>query len=183
MFNLDNITEKDNNKDWPYRKLIIVPSGTGKTNYLLNSIQRDNSIVDKIYSHAKDLEEPKCKLLIDEEKKLELVLMMIQLLLLSILILWMIFLIIFYDMISHVISDEKAQQILKDLFIRCRKLNVLLCFLTLSYFSVPKSVTLNCTHYILLKLNNKRELQNIAINHSADIDYKDFIKIYRDCTK
>ena len=48
---------------------------------------------------------------------------------------------------------------------------------------MPKDVRLNCTHYILFKLNNKRELQNIAINHSADIYYKDFIKIYRNCTK
>ena len=86
-------------------------------------------------------------------------------------------LIIFDDMISHVISDKKAQQILKDLFIRCRKLNISLCFLRQSYFSVSKDIRLNCTHYILFKLNNKRELQNIAINHSADIDYKYFIKI------
>ena len=92
-------------------------------------------------------------------------------------------LIIFDNMISHVMSDKKAQQILKDLFIRCRKLNISLCFLTQSYFSVPKDVRLNCTHYILFKLNNKRELQNIAINHSTNIDYKDFIKMYRDCTR
>ena len=59
MFNLDNITEKNNNKDWPYRKLIIVPSGSGKTNYSLNSIQKDNNIIDKIYLYAKDLEEPR----------------------------------------------------------------------------------------------------------------------------
>ena len=58
MFNLDNITGKDDNKDWPYRKLIIGPSGSGKTNYLLNSTQKDN-IIDKIYLSAKDLEEPK----------------------------------------------------------------------------------------------------------------------------
>ena len=51
------------------------------------------------------------------------------------------------------------------------------------YFSVPKDVTLNTTHYFIMKINNKRELQNIAINHSADIDYKDLIKIYRECTK
>ena len=86
-------------------------------------------------------------------------------------------------MISHVMCNKKAQQILKDLFIRCRKLNISLCFLTQSYFSVPKDVRLNCTHYILFKLNNKREVQNIAINHSADIDYNDFIKIYRYSTK
>ena len=58
MFNLDNITKKDDNKDWPYRKLIIGPSGSGKTNYLLSSIQKDNNIIDKIYLYAKDLEEP-----------------------------------------------------------------------------------------------------------------------------
>ena len=56
-------------------------------------------------------------------------------------------------------------------------------FLSQSYFSVPKDARLNSTHYLIMKINNKRELQNIAINHSADIDYKDFIKIYRECTK
>ena len=91
--------------------------------------------------------------------------------------------IVFDDMILHVMSDKKAQQVLKELFIRCRKLNISLCFSTQSYFSVPKDVRLNCIHYIIFKLNKKRELQNIATNHSAHIDYKDFVKIYRDCTK
>ena len=50
-------------------------------------------------------------------------------------------------------------------------------------FSVPKDVRLNSTHYLIMKINNKRELQNIAINHSVDIDYKDFLKIYRECTR
>ena len=52
-----------------------------------------------------------------------------------------------------------------------------------SYFSVPKDVRLNSTHYLIMKIDNKRELQNIAINHSTDIDYQDFIKIYRECRK
>ena len=56
MFNLENITKKDDNRDWPYRKLIIGPSGSGKTNYLLNSIQKDNNIIEKIYLYAKDFE-------------------------------------------------------------------------------------------------------------------------------
>ena len=86
----------------------------------------------------------------------------------------------FGDMISHVMSDKKTQKVLKEFFIR---LNISFCFLTQPYFSVLKDVRLNCTHYIIFKLNIKRELQNIAINHSADIDYKDFGKIYRDCTK
>ena len=80
-------------------------------------------------------------------------------------------------------SNKKAQQVLKELSIRCRKLNISLCFLTQPYFSVPKDVRLNSTHYIIFKLNNKTELQNMVINHSADIDYKDFVKIYKDSTK
>ena len=92
-------------------------------------------------------------------------------------------LIVFDDMISHVMSNKKAQQVLKELFIRCRKLNISLAFITQSYFSVPKDVRLNCTHYVIFKLNNKRELQNIAINHSSDIDHKDFVKIYKNCAK
>ena len=59
MFNLDDITSKNDNKGWPYRKLIIGPSGSVKKNYLLNSIQRDSNIIEKIYLYAKDLEEPK----------------------------------------------------------------------------------------------------------------------------
>ena len=71
----------------------------------------------------------------------------------------------------------------KELFIRSRKLNISLVFITQSYLSVPKGVRLNSTHYLIMKINNRRELQNIAINHSADIDYQDFKKIYRECTK
>ena len=56
-------------------------------------------------------------------------------------------------------------------------------FITQSYFSIPKGVILNSTHYLMMKIHNKKELQNIVINHSADIDYKDFMKIYRECTK
>ena len=70
------------------------------------------------------------------------------------------------------------QVILKELFIRCRKLNISLVFITQSYFSVPKEVGITSTHYLIVKTDNKREFQEIAINHSADIDYKDFLKIY-----
>ena len=118
--------------------------------------------------------------------------------LLSVQMLWMMFmrilmittqaekrkvLIVFYDMIADIMTNKKFQAITKELFIRCRKLNISLVFITQSYFSVPKDVRLNSTHYLIMKINNKRELQNVAINHSADIDYKDFVKIYRECTK
>ena len=56
-------------------------------------------------------------------------------------------------------------------------------FITQSDFSVPQDVRLNSTHYFIIKINNRKELQNIAINHSANIDYKDSMKIYRECTK
>ena len=87
------------------------------------------------------------------------------------------------DIIADIMSNKKFQTIIKELFIRCRKLNISLVFITQSYFSVPKDVRLNSTHYLIMKINNKRELQNIAINHSANIDYQDFMKIYRECTK
>ena len=92
-------------------------------------------------------------------------------------------LIAFDDMIADIMTNKKFEAIIKELFIRCRKINISLVFIIQSYFSVPKDVRLNSTHYFIMKICNKRELQNIAINHSADIDYKDFMEIYRECTK
>ena len=92
-------------------------------------------------------------------------------------------LIVFDDMIADIMTNKKFQVIIKELFIRCRRTNTSLLFITQSYFSVPKDLRLNSRHYFIMKINNKRELQNIAINHSADIDYKDFMKIYRECIK
>ena len=86
-------------------------------------------------------------------------------------------------MIPDIMAKKKFQAILKEFFTRCRKLNVSLVFITQSCFSVPKDVRLKSTHYLIVKINNKRELQNIAISHSADIDYENFIKICRECTK
>ena len=86
-------------------------------------------------------------------------------------------------MIADIMTNKKFQAIIKELFIRCRKLNISLVFITQSYFSVPKDVRLNSAHYLIMKINSRKELQNITTNHSADIDYKDFMKIYRECTK
>ena len=92
-------------------------------------------------------------------------------------------LIVFDEMIEDIMSNKKFQAISKELFIRFRKLNNSLVFITQSYFSVPKDARLNLTHFLIMKINNRKELKNIAINHSADIDYKDFVKIYRECTR
>ena len=91
---------------------------------------------------------------------------------------------IFFDgMIVDIMTNRRFQAIIKELFIRCRKLNISLVFITQSYFCVSKDVRLNSTHYMTVNINNRKELQNIAINHSVDIDYKHFMKIYLKCTK
>ena len=68
------------------------------------------------------------------------------------------------------------------MFVRGRKINISLVFITQSYFKVPKDVRLNTSHFFIAKIPNKRELQQIAINHSSDINTKDFANIYRKCT-
>ena len=206
MLNLDDIWNKNNkehNNKWPYipdhpyRVLITGGSGSGKTNALLDLVKKQDDI-DEIYLYAKDLSEPKYEFLIKKSEDVErnhfndpnafiecsntmegvyentddynptrkrktLI--------------------VFDDIIADIMTNKKFQAIIKELFIRCRKVNISLAFITQSYFSVPKDVRLNSTHYLIMKINNKRELQNIAINHSADIDYKDFVKIYREYTK
>ena len=92
-------------------------------------------------------------------------------------------LIVLDDMIVVIMSYKKFQAIIKELFLRCRKVNISIVFITRSYFSVPKDVRLNSTYYLIMKINNRKELQNIAINHSADIDYNNFVRIYRECTR
>ena len=68
-------------------------------------------------------------------------------------------LIVFDEMIADIMTNKRFQVIIKELFIRCRKLNILLVFITQSYFSVPKDVRLNSTHYLIMKINNRKELK------------------------
>ena len=204
MINLDNIdNNKKHNKKWPYipdhpyRILIIGGSGSEKANTLLNLINEQRDI-DKMYLYAKDLSELKYEHLIKNRENVgikhlndsksfidcsntindvyENIDLYNQNRKRKVFI-------VFDDMIADIMANKKFQSIIKELFIRYRKINISLVFITQSYFSVPKDVRLNSTHYLIMKINNKRELQNIAINHSADIDYKNFIEIYRECTK
>ena len=92
-------------------------------------------------------------------------------------------LIIFDDMIADMINNNKLNPIVKELFILGRKLNISTVFITQSYFKVPKDARLNSTHFFIIKIPNKRELQQIALNHSSDIDFRDFINIYNKSTK
>ena len=94
-------------------------------------------------------------------------------------------LVVFDDVLADSMTNKRFQAIIKELFIRCRiisLLNISLVFITQYYFRVPKDVRLNSTYFLIMKIHNKRELQQIAIDHSADIDYKDFLRIYRKCT-
>ena len=181
MINFDeyvNETKTEPNQKWPYipdhpyRILIIGSSESGKTNTLLNLINNQPDI-DKIYLYAKDPYEAKYQYLInkregvginhfndpkafieysndmhdvyknideynpDKENKI---------------------LIAFDDMIADMIHNKKLNSIVTELFIRGKKLNISLVFITQSYFKVPKDVRLNTTHFFITKILNKREL-------------------------
>ena len=92
-------------------------------------------------------------------------------------------LIIFDDMIADIMRSEKFKAIVKELFIRCRKLNISIVFIMQSYFKTPKDARLNSTHYILMKISNKKELKSIAEENSGHLDFKDFLKIYNSFMK
>ena len=207
MINFDEVTGQDkiqHNPKWPYipdhpyRILINGASGTGKTNALLNLINEQPDI-DKIFLYVKDPYEPKYQHLINRREevgeemvgnrnafieysnnlqdiyqnidnynpgaKRRKVLM------------------VFDDMIADIDSNKKLGKPVTELFIRGRKLGISLVFITQSYFTVPKDIRLNATHYFIMKIPNKRELSNIAINHSADVDFDEFRQIYKECTK
>ena len=92
-------------------------------------------------------------------------------------------LIIFDDMTADMINNNKLNPIVTELFIRGRKLNISIVFITQLYFKVPKDIRLNSTHFFIMKIPNERELQQTASNHSSDIDFKDFMNIYKKYTK
>ena len=171
-------------------------SGSGKTNTLLNLINNQPDI-DKIYLYAKEPYEAKYQHLINTREKVELdhfddhkafieysnnmqdvykniedynprknrkVL------------------IVFDDMVADMINNKKLDSVVPELFIRGRKLNISIVFIIKSYFKAPKDVRLNSTHFFITKITNKRERQQIALNHSSDIVFKDFMKIYKKYT-
>ena len=188
MINFDGYTNEnivEHNSKWPYipdhpyRILIIGDSGSGKTNALFNLINNQQDI-DKIYLYAKDPYEKKYQYLINKRenvglnhfndptafieysndmqdvykntedynpiKKRKV-------------------LIIFDDMIADMINNNKLNPIVTESFIRGRKLNISIVFITQSYFKVPQDFRLYSTHFFIMKIPNKRELQQIALNH------------------
>ena len=92
-------------------------------------------------------------------------------------------LIVFDDLIADIEYNKKFKRIIKDLFYRARKINVSVVFIMQSYFRALKDARLNSTHYILMKIGNKKELKRIAEEKSGHLDYKHFLKIYNYCTR
>ena len=92
-------------------------------------------------------------------------------------------LIVFDDMIADMESNKKLSPISTELFLRGKKSNISFVFISQSYFKVPKIIRLNATHYLIMKIPSKRKLQQIVLNHFSDIDFKDFMKLFKDCTK
>ena len=91
-------------------------------------------------------------------------------------------LIVFDGMIAYMINNKRLNPIVTELFIRGTKLNIYLVFISQSYFALPKNIRLNCTHNFIMKIPNKQELQQIAFNHSSDIDFQEFMNLYKKCT-
>ena len=81
------------------------------------------------------------------------------------------------NMIVGMLSNKRITTIVTDLFVRGRKLNISLVFITQSYFAVPENIRLNSTHYFIIKITNKQELKQIAFNNSSDTDFKDFMNL------
>ena len=91
-------------------------------------------------------------------------------------------LLVFHDMVDDVTPNKKLHLVTTELFIRCQKLNISLVFITQSFFHTPKSVTLNTTHFIIMKIPNRQKLLEIAINHLSDTDFGEFKRLVRKCT-
>ena len=205
MINYDDVTKEriqKHNPNWPqnpehqYRILIIEDSGSGRTKSLINLINEQPDI-DKIYFCTKDPYKAKYQFLINKRestglkhlndskafieysnymddiyKNIEEFISNINRKIL----------IVFDDMIADMLSNIKLNPIVTKLFIRGRKLTISLIFIRQSYFALPENIMLNSTHYFVMKISNKLELQQIAFNHSSYIDFKDFMNLYNKCT-
>ena len=87
----------------------------------------------------------------------------------------------FDDMIADMLSNKEPNSVVTDLLIRGRKLNIFPVFITQSSYKVPKDVKLNTTHFFVMKIPKKHELQQIEFNYSSDINFRVFINLYKKC--
>ena len=162
--------------DLPYRILIIGGFGSANTNVLLNLIKKqyNHELIDTIYLYAEDLNKPKYQLLDKKHEEAGMCLNQPNLKAFIEYLNTMDYvynnindynlktkqknLIVFDDMMADINSNKKFQAIIKELFIRCKKLNISLVFITQSYLLVPKKVRLNSTHYLIMRIHNNKKV-------------------------
>jgi hypothetical protein len=196
IINYDNDKEDFLNKHvlaplWPFRLLICGSSGCGKTNLLMNLIY-NYLYYNKIYIYAKDLTESKYQMLQDffeevnetmKDETGEYFQVAIfssskdEIVNVDDLNKEYQNLIIFDDFVT-----ESDQHLIIDLFIRSRKKNCSLIYLTQSYFSTPKDIRLQCNYFILYNISNERELTEIQRDHCLDVDKETFKKYFNKAT-
>ena len=184
--------------DYPYRILIIGSSVSERTNALLNLIKIQQPDIDKSYLHFKDPFESKYQLLINGREKVGIKYLKNSKTFIDYSQTFHDIyedlednnptkkrrvLIVFDDITPDMESNKTLSPSVIELLLRGRKLTISLVFISKSYFKVPKTIRLNATHYFIMKIPNKRELQQIASNHSSEIDFKDFMKLYKNYTK
>ena len=198
----DQSVEINHNPNWPYIPdnpfiiWIIAASGSGKTNVLLNLIKYQRPDIDKIYLYIKDPFQSKYQLLINGREKLGIKTLKNKKSFIDysqtidavnenledhnptkkrrVLT-------VFHDVIADLELNETLSPTVTELLLRGRKLNILLFFISQPYFKVPKR--LNVTYYFIVNIPNKIELQQITSNHLSEIDFKNFMKLYKDYIK
>ena len=188
MYLLKNLTRgniKKHNPNWPqildhpYWMLIIRGSGSGKINALFNLISYQPHI-DKTYLCAKDPNETKYQLLIKKWESKNRMIWMIFIKILkntiqirnakhwSYFMIWLLICLIIKHLINPVVTE---------IFFGGRKLNISLAFIAKSYFPEPKNIRIDFTNYFIMKIPNRKVLQQIPFNHSSSINYRDLINL------
>ena len=204
MRNYDESVEINHNPKWsyfldhPYRILIIGCSRLGKTIVLLNLIKLQRPDIGKIYLYVEYPFRSKYQLVINGREKVVIENLKNPKVLTDYSqtiddvygnlgdynpTMKRRVLIVFDDTIADMECNKKLSPIVTELFLRGKKLNISLVFISQSYFKMPKTIRLNTTHHFIMKIPKKREFEQIASSHSSDIDFKDFMKFYKDYTK
>ena len=189
------INHNSNWPDHPYRILIIGSSGSGKTKVLLNLIKHQQPGIDKIYLYVKNPFKSKYILLRNRREKVGIKKILksntTYWLLKSKWCLWQ-----FRRLQSNkesesvnsvwwndIEANKKLSSIVTEVFLWGKKLNISLGFILQRYLNLPKTIRLNATHYFIIEIPDKREIQQLASSYAFDNEFKDFMKIYKGYTK
>ena len=166
----------------PFRMIIVAPSGSGKSNFVLNLIEKYskgkgtfNSITlvcrskcEPLYEYLEDKTKKKVKIIeglkdLQDINKFDGELQ---------------HLVIFDDMVL-----EKDQSKMTEFYIRGRKKGISICYLSQSFYKIPKTIRSNCNYFVILKLNGRRDLTLIMSEFELGVDKKELLEIYEDATK